>query len=99
MKLTTVLSSLFLLVLPSLACSEAADEIESQIECPQICKKYSECFDKDYDVDECSSDCKREFDKDPDYINKIDACHSCIEDKSCSESTFSCADECVGIVP
>lgn len=97
-RITLALSGLFLSA-AVVGCSEAADEIESQIDCPSICKKYSDCYDKDYDVEECSSDCKAEFDKDPEYINKIDACDSCIENKSCSESTFQCADECLGIVP
>ena len=77
----------------------AADEVESHIECDAICEKYADCYDSDYDIEECASDCRAEFDEDADYLDKIDACDSCIEDKSCSESTFECTDECVGIVP
>lgn len=98
-KTSLTLTGLFIAIASTLGCSEAADEIESQIDCPSICKKYSDCYDKDYDVEECSSDCKAKFDEDPEYINKIDACDSCIENKSCTESTFECADECIGIVP
>jgi hypothetical protein len=97
-KTFITLSGLFIAIAAA-GCSEAADEVESQIECPQICEKYAECYDDDYDVEECSSDCKAEFDRNPEYIEKIDACDACIENKSCSDATFSCVDECVGIVP
>lgn len=96
LKASFALTGLFIAVV---GCSDVAEEIESQIDCPSICQKYADCYDDDYDVDECAEECEAEFDEDPDYIDKIDACDDCIDDKSCSESTFKCADECIGIVP
>lgn len=77
----------------------ACDDIEARVECVQICDRYAECFDSDYNVDRCSEECTDEYEKDESYLKKIDDCESCIDDKSCSESTFKCADECIGIVP
>lgn len=89
-----------IVVLLALATScAAADEVESRVDCDTICDKYADCYDSDYDTEACASDCEAEYDADPDYIEKIDDCEACIDDKSCSESTFSCVDECVGIVP
>lgn len=76
-----------------------AEEVESQLDCQDICDRYAECYDSDYDVDECRSDCEQEVDEDSEYLEKIDACDACLEDKSCAEGTFSCTDECLGIVP
>lgn len=82
-----------------LSCA-AADEIESQIDCHDICSKYAECYDSDYDVSACREECENEVDEDPDYMSKVDACDDCIgSGDSCLEDTFKCADECVGIVP
>lgn len=86
---------LFSLVLMLGAC----DTVESRVECVQICDRYAECHDSDYDVDRCAEECTDEYDADDSYLEKIDACDSCIEEKSCTESTFKCADECIGIVP
>ena len=77
----------------------ACDDIESRVECVQICDKYSECYDSDYDVDGCAEECTDEYEADESYLEKIDACDTCLEDKSCTESTFRCSDECIGIVP
>lgn len=80
------------------ACS-AAEQIESHVECGQICDRYSECYDSDYNTEECTNECNASYDEDPKYFEKIDSCEACIDDKSCSEGTFSCADKCIGIVP
>lgn len=92
-------SSTFAVLLALVPACGAADEVESQVECEAICDRYAECYDSDYDVGECAAECKDEFDEDADYLEKIDDCDACIDDKSCSESTFACADECLGIVP
>jgi hypothetical protein len=82
-----------------LAVLGACNDIESRVECVAICDKYADCYDSDYDVDGCAEECTDEYDADEDFIKKIDACDNCVDDKSCTESTFACAADCVGIVP
>jgi hypothetical protein len=82
----------------AVGCS-AKDEIEQEIDCHSICDRYSECFDADYDVSACQDRCEDNVDQDPSYMDKVDACDNCIDDRSCTNATFACITECAGIVP
>jgi hypothetical protein len=74
------------------------EAIDESIDCAAICDKYQECFDTDYDVDECEASCDARAD-DPDHLDQEQVCSDCIDDLSCGDATFSCTDDCVGIVP
>ena len=76
----------------------ACDAIENSIDCGRICDKYQDCIDPDYDVSACDSRCEENGDSEQ-FSEQIDACESCIDDKTCGESAFDCDDECAGIVP
>ena len=78
---------------------DAADEIEAEIDCRSVCDRYSECFDGDYDVSACQNDCENSIDSGELEQSDLDECDSCIEDRSCADATFSCATECLSIVP
>jgi len=80
---------------PMIACNEA----DTAVDCGSICDRYKECFDSDYNVDDCAENCKKEADKSEDYRHSADDCHACIDDHSCVAGGFSCLTECVGIVP
>ena len=75
------------------------NEVDRLIDCQQICSRYSDCFDSDYDVGECRSSCEDEADADADFEDRVDACENCLDGASCTEGTASCIDECAGIVP
>lgn len=77
----------------------AADEVESQVDCLDICQRYSDCFDSDYDVSECQSECEGKVDEDESFLEDVSGCDNCIDDRSCSEGAFACTDDCAGIVP
>jgi hypothetical protein len=79
-----------------LASCDTADEA---FDCQAVCSKYQECIDHSYDVGACRSRCRDKAAADSDYKRKADTCHACISDRSCSDSTFKCATECLGIVP
>jgi hypothetical protein len=79
-------------------CGEAADEVDNTVDCAQICHRYSDCFDSNYDVSGCTDECEDNADIDQTFENKKESCDSCIDDKACSES-FPCATQCSGIVP
>jgi hypothetical protein len=75
----------------------ACSTIENKYNCDQICDRYADCFDANYDTDACQSDCEDAAD-DSGFADHAEDCQNCIDDRSCTGS-FACADECVGIVP
>jgi hypothetical protein len=80
------------------ACTnDAADDIDQYTDCIDICGRFQDCFDEDYDEDSCADRCE-----DMDHRNgstDVDRCENCLDDRSCTSSTFSCAADCGGIVP
>jgi hypothetical protein len=70
----------------------------NRAQCGQICERYRDCFDSDYDVGDCVDDCVDESRDDDEYKEQVDVCETCIQDRSCSES-FGCTAQCAGIVP
>jgi hypothetical protein len=92
---------LLLLALGSVAgaagCDDAADDIDQYTDCIDICGRYAECFDDDYDTDSCADRCE-----DMDHRNDssdVDRCENCLDEPSCVGAVFECSAECVGIVP
>jgi len=75
------------------------DSVDRKFDCTQICQRYSDCFDSEYDVSGCVDRCEQNAEDSKDFDRKADDCENCLDDRSCAGSTFSCADECVGIVP
>lgn len=80
-------------------CSDTVDEVKDEVDCGQICSRYSDCFDSDYDVSACQDKCENNADDSQARRDKLRACDDCIDDKSCTDATFNCATECAGIVP
>jgi len=77
----------------------AADKVSNKIDCHSVCKRYADCFDSDYDVDGCEDKCENSADSSEARETKLEKCDDCLDSHSCTGSAFSCADECVGIVP
>ncbi len=82
-----------------LATPIACDEASTAFDCQEVCSRYQSCFDSTYDVSACRDRCRAKAADDKSWKNKADTCHACIDDRSCTEATFSCTTECVGIVP
>ena len=70
----------------------------NKAQCGQICERYRDCFDSEYDVSDCVDDCVDESRDDSEYREQVDVCETCIEDRSCTES-FGCTAECANVVP
>jgi hypothetical protein len=91
---------LLLLALGSVAaagCSDAADDIDQYTDCIDICGRYADCIEEDYDTDSCADRCE-----DMEHRNgstDVDRCEDCLDDRSCVDSVFACGAECAGIVP
>ena len=83
----------------SFAACGVDDEIENEIDCQNICQRYSDCFDADYDVSSCQNSCENGVDRGDLTFDEVDDCSDCIDDRSCASGTLSCVDECAGIVP
>jgi hypothetical protein len=81
-------------------CSDTVDDVKDEIDCRQVCSRYKDCrSDSDYDVDACQDRCESDADSSEARRNKLRACDDCIDDKTCTEATFTCLTECAGIVP
>jgi hypothetical protein len=102
MKNRSVLTCSFTVVLGLLltaafGCSSTVDEVTTALDCHDVCQRYADCFNADYDVDGCTDRCENSADADADRQRKLRTCDNCIDDSSCAAS-LSCSDECVGIV-
>lgn len=93
------MKSLFAAAALSLFALSCTDEIDRVTDCQDICARYADCFDSSYDVDGCRNDCRDNAESDADFDQHVDNCENCLDDRSCSSATFSCAAECSGIVP
>lgn len=91
------LLSLFTMTLAAAACGD--NPIDRAYDCDQICDKYKECADANYDDDACADRCRDEAANSSAYEDQADACQSCIDDMSCVGSAFNCSTECGAIVP
>jgi hypothetical protein len=78
---------------------DAADDIEAEIDCRSVCNRYSECFDEGYDVGACQDRCEDSIDTGDLSQEDLDECDNCIDDRSCADATFSCATQCLSVVP
>ena len=87
---------LALALVAGLGC-DASDDIDQYTDCIDICGRYMDCADNDYDTDACADRCQ-----DMGHRNgatEVDRCENCLDDRSCINSAFACTAECIGIVP
>lgn len=94
----TILTTLLAFFALTLAACSGAEQVETAFDCDSICDRYQDCFDSDYDAEACMDSCQAKAKDDADYRRRVDECEVCADNRSCSES-FSCTDECLGIVP
>jgi hypothetical protein len=80
-------------------CSDTVNDVKDEIDCRQVCNRYADCVDSDYDVDACEDRCEADADESQARRDKLRSCDDCLEDKSCAEGAFKCPTECGGILP
>ena len=90
--------SLLLVMFLSTSCA-VVQKIDSAIDCGGICSRYASCFDSKYDTSACETRCRKAGSEDADYRRKADVCNACISERSCASAGFSCATECLSVVP
>jgi len=93
------IASFFALVVVSALGSGCVNEIDRITDCQDICSRYSDCFDGDYDVAACRSRCSENARDSETFDQKVDLCENCFDDRSCTSAVFGCATECATIVP
>jgi hypothetical protein len=81
------------------ACSGDDDSSGAPITCASVCQRYAKCFDSNYDVGGCTTRCTEDATAKQEKQDQLDACNSCIDDKSCASSVFSCGTDCGHFVP
>jgi hypothetical protein len=86
-----------LFVLSSAGCS--TDEIENRITCADVCNRYQECFDDDYDVSACVDRCEDEATANEQKERRLEACDDCMDNESCVSAVFECGTACGEFVP
>lgn len=96
---SAMLTALALTFTSLAACSEdPITYLDRATDCAEICDRYKDCFDDSYNTEACRDECNDMVDDDK--TARIDACEECIGDEaSCTAATFSCAADCIGIVP
>jgi hypothetical protein len=73
--------------------------VQNAVDCNGICNRYKTCFDSNYDVGKCESNCRDNANSNNNYMTDVNDCNNCIDDKSCASATFSCAAPCATVVP
>jgi hypothetical protein len=77
----------------------SCDSIDTAFDCQSVCSRYRDCFDANYNVDNCRNKCRTNAANDPNVKGAADACEACIGDRSCVGSAVSCSGSCSAIVP
>ena len=86
-------------LLCALGCGDTVDDITDSVQCDAVCERYSSCFDADYDVEGCTDRCESDASASQTRQERLRSCDACMDERSCTEATFECSADCVGIVP
>ena len=85
---------LVVLALGGVACS-AADPITNKWDCHDVCQRYADCVNDNYDVSACQDRCEHDASASDKKQNKLNDCHDCIgENSSCVSDIASCTSSC-----
>lgn len=77
----------------------ACGTIEKKADCIDVCTRYRDCFDNDYNVTDCRDRCENRGGTEQQSQDQADACSDCMDDKSCTAAVFTCGASCAGIIP
>lgn len=88
-----------LLALVPLACDDDAEVVENTATCAQVCDRYQECINRDYDVDSCTANCADRASEGENFREQINTCNDCLEERRCPSAVFNCTTQCIGLVP
>ena len=69
---------MFALLLGLAGCG-AEDVVTTAPTCNDVCNRYQECFDEDYDVTGCTQDCADAAIDDEAYQDRVESCEDCLD--------------------
>jgi hypothetical protein len=95
------ISPFLLLLAPftAIGCGDDPEEVVNRVTCGDVCQRYSDCFDSDYDVEACTDRCTNDTTASEEKEERLELCDACIDDESCTGAVFDCTVECAPIVP
>ena len=76
----------------------SCDAIDVLTDCQNVCDKYQDCFDPEFDVGVCRNRCEENAD-DSTFADDVSSCENCIDGKDCVEGAFDCGALCGQVVP
>ena len=81
------------------ACGDDPERVANRITCSDVCQRYADCFDANYDVEGCVDRCTNDATADEEKEERLEVCQACIDERSCASAVFSCTTECTPFVP
>lgn len=78
-------------------CVNPIDEIDEEFDCANLCERYRDCFDAQYEVQTCRQRCQGVVDGVA--PGRADRCDSCLDPRSCIGAAFGCGEDCQGLLP
>jgi len=80
-------------------CSDPIQAIDQSVDCHDICTRYRDCYDANYNVDACRSRCENYVHGDGGHGDQANQCDMCLDPRSCTTVAFACGSQCVNIIP
>ncbi len=71
---------------------------DEAIDCRQVCGRYKDCVDKNFDTTACQNRCEQRAKENRDFDDQLEHCDKCISDRTCSEAAVSCALQCLPVL-
>jgi hypothetical protein len=96
---TRVLVSLLLGLGAGIAAGAISACDSTSSNCSDVCGRYHECVDSNYDVAACETKCGDKAGKDRDFDDRLTHCRACSDGRACSEIVANCIPACAGVVP
>ncbi len=79
-------------------CRTQDEASDNERDCRLICSKYKQCFDAEYPVEACFTQCDERAGVDLDFEFFVDRCSTCMLDHPCNEASQFCMRGCAEVV-
>jgi len=97
-KFSVMIVGVALAAVVSFVGAGGCDETQNAFNCSDLCNRYRDCFDHNYNTSACSSRCQDLANNSQNFDERANSCQNCMNDNSCAAATFNCP-VCAGIVP
>ena len=97
-KLSVMFLGALLAGIVSFVGAGGCDEIQNTYNCSDLCNRYQDCFNQNYDTFTCTDRCEDLADESQNFDERANECQNCLNQHSCAGAALSCP-SCAGIVP